>query len=272
DSHMQKLFDMSHRIVISPGAALDIAGFSDAIYKLQGSGTIENSGAAATVKIQNGNFSGNFSGPITLDVGGLTILAGNAANVGTIDLEATARLDLQGASSANIYFTSTSSQTLTFAPSQFTGGIANLSGSLDRLQLPGIEGRGAQLSYSGDTSGGVLTLKSGSAIFHINMLGDYTNGSFDIVVQGRSRTEIAFFPASSSSAAKFATANSFDLSRVHAASHVADSDATHLSSSSALHEMTYAHSAVNVSPPNEIVIDHFLQYFFAHHAMPEALA
>src|SRR5436305_14196937 len=80
---------------IRPAGTLDLAGVNAVVTGLQGGGHVTNSGAAALLQVNGGNFSGVIGGPLALEVtNGSLALSGNNTYTGgtTIDAGTTAVL------------------------------------------------------------------------------------------------------------------------------------------------------------------------------------
>jgi Ca2+-binding RTX toxin-like protein len=129
-----------------------------------------------------------------LDVSSKAVLTlSNMSQSATI--EAGATLELTGAVSGAITFAGTTGTLTLDHASQFTGKIYGLSGngdpsSSDILDLKDISfGSATRASYSGGTSGGVLTVSDAqNHIAHITLAGDYTHSTFNLSSDGNGGT------------------------------------------------------------------------------------
>ncbi|WP_271573196.1 hypothetical protein, partial [Bradyrhizobium sp. CCBAU 11361] len=110
-------------------------------------------------------------------------------------IEAGATLELTGAVSGAITFAGTTGTLTLDHASQFTGKIYGLSGngdpsSSDILDLKDISfGSATKASYSGGTTGGVLTVSDAqNHIAQITLAGDYTHSTFNLSSDGNGGT------------------------------------------------------------------------------------
>jgi autotransporter-associated beta strand protein len=154
---------------VAAGATLDLHGFSQRFSSLTGAGAVDNTGAAATLSINDAaadTFSGvieNSSGAISLVKNGAGILTLQGAdsysgattiNAGAIDVENSAAL---GAASGGVSVASG-------AALQITGGISVGAEALS-LAGAGLSNGGALESVSGDNAyGGAITLTAATTI------------------------------------------------------------------------------------------------------------
>ena len=97
----------------------------------------------------------------------LMILA-NFTNAATIDAGAT--LEFMSADSGPVTFAGITGALRLDNPTLFTGQITGISGSGDVLDLTGFDNTAA-VSYSGNTSGGTLTVSEGSTIVNLTVAG-----------------------------------------------------------------------------------------------------
>jgi autotransporter-associated beta strand protein len=82
--------------IVESGGTIDLAGFVSFITALQGQGTVTDSGAATTLTLNNANFAGTLSGPLSLDFVGPNTLAGNSLYTGGTTVGAAATLTNDG--------------------------------------------------------------------------------------------------------------------------------------------------------------------------------
>ncbi|HEY5238950.1 MAG TPA: hypothetical protein VIJ62_11260 [Rhizomicrobium sp.] len=275
DSGFQMLLDSANQydhfypytwgsLTIDQGAKLDIAGFSSAFSQLYGKGTIENTGASATVTIEESNFRGQFSGPIVLDISDGVTLGGAAANWSTINLDPGASLTLAAPSSSNIVF-SGQSEDLTFTdPLHFTGSITGFStANSDELVFIGLgDARSGHfsVSYSGDTSSGTLTVNGPAATASITMVGDYTNGTFR---SGRIGHDVIvfFYP---NAPATSASPDAFDFSAAPVARAAPEASVLHLHSEHTGNGIALSHDVAEATPARTFLFDHSVHDLTAH--------
>ena len=81
-------------VTVAGGATLDLAGNSAQLKDLTGSGSIIDSGAAATLTLDAANFSGTISGPLSLEAQGAVFLSGNNTYAGTTTIDPGANFEL----------------------------------------------------------------------------------------------------------------------------------------------------------------------------------
>ena len=75
--------DLLQDPIVDAGATIDIAGFNVDLFGASGSGTITDSGAAATLTLDRDTFAGTITGPISLSVAGFVTLTGTNTYTGT---------------------------------------------------------------------------------------------------------------------------------------------------------------------------------------------
>jgi hypothetical protein len=159
------------------------------------SGTSSSFESIETVFHQDLNGDGVIDTPSTvLDISGRVVLTlGNMSQPATI--EAGAKLELTGAVSGAITFNATTATLVLDHASQFTGKLIHLSGdgtasNSNQIDLRDIAfGSGTSASYSGDTTGGVLTVVDAqNHAAHISLVGDYTHSTFNLSSDGSGGT------------------------------------------------------------------------------------
>ena len=254
---------------IEQGGTLDIAGFASTVYRVAGDGTIENSGAATTVTLVDGFFTGTITGPIALDVGGVQGFGGAAANFDTITVLSNSSFTLAGPSSANVVLNSDDLVILD-DPTHFTGSIGGLQVGT-AIKFVGIATHQDSITYSGDTTGGTLTLYShrqGISV-SVHLVGNYTQGEFSHIGNDLGCTVI-FTPSQAPAALVRADAFNFDsLPTTHVA---ADASVMHLHGSNTANEIASDHHLVEAAFVYDALLNHFTHGLFAHeHAFAEAL-
>lgn len=145
--------------------------------------------------LQDLNGDGVINTPSTvLDISGKTTLAlNNMSQVAKIELGAA--LELTGAVSGSVTFAAVTGTLVLDHSTQFTGAIYGLSGngdpsSSDILDLKDISfGTGTKVAYSGDTSGGILTVADAqNHTAQIKLVGDYTHSTFNLSSDGNGGT------------------------------------------------------------------------------------
>jgi len=159
------------------------------------SGTDASLMSVEAVFHQDLNGDGVINTPSTvLDISGNIILTlGNMSQPAMI--EAGAKLELTGAVSGSITFNAATGTLVLDHASQFTGRLIHLSGdgttsNSNQIDLKDIAfGSGTSASYSGDTTGGVLTVTDAqSHTAHLSLVGDYTHSTFNLSNDGSGGT------------------------------------------------------------------------------------
>src|SRR5205085_6428543 len=154
----------THTTIQSP-ATLDLAGNGAAVNDLRGDGNIANSGGAATLTINGGNFSGVIGGPLSLIVNpGQLTLSGANAYTGSTTINSGAELVLgNGGTTGSVPGAITDNGILLIDRSD-SFVVNNVAGSGQLRQLgPGTTSLGTGLSYTGGTAIGGGTLAVGNA-------------------------------------------------------------------------------------------------------------
>ncbi|MGY8681589.1 hypothetical protein Q2941_27945 [Bradyrhizobium sp. UFLA05-153] len=129
-----------------------------------------------------------------LDISGKIVLTLPNLNQ-PVALEPGATLELTGAASGSVTFKGVTGTLILDHPTQFVGTIYGLSGngspsSSDILDLKDISfGSGTKVTYSGDTSGGILTVADAqNHTAQIKLVGDYTHSTFNLSSDGSGGT------------------------------------------------------------------------------------
>jgi Tryptophan-rich Synechocystis species C-terminal domain/Bacterial Ig-like domain len=159
------------------------------------------SGADASLKAIEAVFHQDLNGDgvidtasTVLDISGKVVLSLiNMSQPATI--EAGAKLELTGAISGAITFKAATGTLVLDHASQFAGKLIGLSGdgtasNSDQIDLKDIAfGSGTTASYSGNTSGGVLTVVDAQDhTAHLSLVGDYTHSTFNLSNDGSGGT------------------------------------------------------------------------------------
>jgi hypothetical protein len=158
-------------------------------------GTNASLKAIETVLHQDLNGDGviNASSTVLEISGSVPLKLVNLTQAATIDAGAT--LELTGAVSGSITFNSSTGTLVLDQASKFVGTLIHLTGdgtaaNSNQIDLKDIAySTGASVSYSGNTSGGVLTVvdaQNHSA--HISLVGDYTHSMFNLSNDGNGGT------------------------------------------------------------------------------------
>ena len=110
-------------------------------------------------------------------------------------IDAGSTLELTGIASGSVTFKAASGMLVLDQSTQFTGSIIGLSGDgtaahSDQIDLKDISyGAGTTVSFSGNASGGVLTVTDAqSHAAHLSLVGNYTNSSFNLSSDGNGGT------------------------------------------------------------------------------------
>jgi autotransporter-associated beta strand protein len=152
---------------VQSGATLDLGGQSLSVNGLKGSGSVVDSGAAATLTVNGGDFGGTISGPIALTVGGTLILTGSNTYTGNTTINSGAQLALgNGGATGSVAGSITDSGTLAIDQSG-SFALNNVSGAGNVLQEgTGTTILGSGLSYTGGTTvlAGTLSVGNPSAL------------------------------------------------------------------------------------------------------------
>jgi Ca2+-binding RTX toxin-like protein len=148
-----------------------------------------------TVFHQDLNGDGVINTPSTvLDISGKIVLPlGNMSQ--SVMIEAGARLELTGAVSGSITFNAATGTLVLDHASQFSGKLIHLSGdntvsNSNLIDLKDIAfGTGTSASYSGDASGGMLTVVDAqNHTARLSLVGDYTHSTFNLSNDGSGGT------------------------------------------------------------------------------------
>ena len=159
DANFFILTNNDQHTTIQSGATLDAAGQSFTVNDLHGGGQISDSGGAATLTVNGGNFSGVIGGPLSLDVTGSLILAGNNTYTGGTTIESGVALTLgAGGTTGSVPGAITANGNLVINRSDAFV-VNNVSGTGQLRQFgPGVTTLGTGLNYTGGTVIGAGTL------------------------------------------------------------------------------------------------------------------
>jgi hypothetical protein len=159
------------------------------------SGTSTSLESIETTFHQDLNGDGVINTPSTvLEISGKVVLnLSNMTQAATIDAGAT--LELSNAASGSITFKASTGNLVLDHASQFTGTLIGLTGdgtasNSNQIDLKDIAyGSGTSVSFSGNTSGGVLTVVDAqNHAAHLSLLGDYTHSTFNLSNDGSGGT------------------------------------------------------------------------------------
>jgi fibronectin-binding autotransporter adhesin len=168
DSSFGLLLQSDQRTAIRPAATIDVAGFSTYINNLQGGGHITDSGAAASLSVIGGNFSGVIAGPLALHTvsTALTLSGNNTYTCGTTIAGGTTLTLGAGGTTGSVPGAIFDLGVLAINRSD-SFVVNNVSGNGQLQQIgPGVTSLGTGLSYSGGTviSAGTLVVNSAAAL------------------------------------------------------------------------------------------------------------
>jgi fibronectin-binding autotransporter adhesin len=156
-------------IGIATGATLDLTGTGSTFASLFGGGSIIDSGAAATLTLEAGDFSGSISGPLSLEASGTVALNGTNTYTGTttIDAGATLELGLGGTTGSIGGGAIVANDTLFIFRSNAITLTNAISGAGDLRQVgSGVTSINTANTYTGGTiiSSGTLAIGNGGAL------------------------------------------------------------------------------------------------------------
>ncbi|HUO88619.1 MAG TPA: FG-GAP-like repeat-containing protein [Rhizomicrobium sp.] len=107
DSAFSFLLQTCSGVTVAAGAKIDIAGFNTTVANLQGSGQVNNSGAAAMLRLVNGSFAGQINGPISPEIlSGTVTLTGGGSYTGVIQIDNATTLNLADQTARTVTFAS----------------------------------------------------------------------------------------------------------------------------------------------------------------------
>ncbi len=189
---------------VGAAGTLDLAGANLSVNDLLGSGLVVDSGAAATLHIYGGAFSGALNGPLALDISGSVTLTGGGSYTAAIVIEQGSTLDLADTKVRAVTFTNYNStlnviegagkaETVNVALAggdTVTGGAGNETFNLTSFALSDrIDGGGGNdvVSLNGDYAGYTALVLTSDVIVNVEALSfvkghDYTITSHDMTV------------------------------------------------------------------------------------------
>jgi Bacterial Ig-like domain len=147
--------------------------------------TITGKGAITIANKSNVAFTGAFSesGPITIEnSAALDIVGAVTGTAGSFTLMNSANLEFGAAESENVIFAAGAKGTLKLDKSAlFTGTISGLTknNAVDLADLSWVPGK-MKATFTGNTSGGFLTVTDGAKSINLNLSGDYTKASWNL--------------------------------------------------------------------------------------------
>ncbi len=161
---------------------------------ISNSGTLEATGAGGLIV----NSAVANSGSLLADGGNLTFTGAVTGN-GSATISGAATLEFAAASAENVNFAAGSTGTLKLDDSaEFTGSVSGLTTTtyIDLADLSWAQGQ-MIASFSGDTSGGKLTVSDGTHSDTINLAGDYTQSGWTLSQDSAGNTLVVDPPLAS---------------------------------------------------------------------------
>jgi autotransporter-associated beta strand protein len=182
---------------VGSAGTIDIAGFATQITGLTGSGVVTNSGAATTLFLYNGNFSGHINGPLALEILGTVTLTGGGTYSGAITIDNTDTLNLADTSARSVIFAGdgtlhvtnagsvAETLTLTFAGNDVVTGAAGnetfaVGASLTASQQIDAGGGSDTVALNGDYTGVSALTLGASTLLNVETLTFAKSNSYDI--------------------------------------------------------------------------------------------
>ena len=167
DAELGIVLGADQHTTIQAAGTLDAAGFTLMVNDLQGGGHITDTGGAAGLTVNGGNFSGVIGGPLGLTLNGALTLSGNNTYTGGTTINGGSTLTLgAGGTTGSVSGAIADNGVLAINRSDnFV--VNNVSGSGRLLQMgPGTTWLGSGLSYSGGTriSAGTLIVNDPAAL------------------------------------------------------------------------------------------------------------
>ena len=161
------------------------------------------SGSSAALKAMELSFHQDLNGDGVLDTASTVIEASGSLKI-ALDhvvqpsaIDAGSTLELTGIASGSVTFKAATGMLVLDQSTQFTGSIIGLTGDgtaahSDQIDLKDISyGAGTTVSYSGNASGGVLTVTDAqSHTAHLSLVGNYANSSFNLSSDGNGGTMV----------------------------------------------------------------------------------
>lgn len=161
------------------------------------------SGTSAALEAAELSFHQDLNGDGVIDTpstvieasGNIVLTLNQMTQAAVIDAGAT--LELTGADSGSVTFKGATGTLVLDHSMSFTGKLINLTGngnpsSSDQIDLRDIGfGSGTKVSYSGNTTGGTLTVTDAqNHVAHIALVGNYTNSTFNLSSDGQGGTVV----------------------------------------------------------------------------------
>jgi hypothetical protein len=146
-------------------------------------GAVADNGSFTVANSVSANIAGGITGTgsFTIENSANLIISGPDSVTGSFTIANTANLEFVAPETASIIFAPGSNSTLKLDSLSPTGQISGLNTN-DKIDLAGlafVQG-GMKASFSGNTSGGILTVSNGTQRVAIGLLGNYTQSSWHI--------------------------------------------------------------------------------------------
>ena len=172
-------------------------------YSFANTGVLTVSGIGSTANLNwigGSAYTVSNTGLIIAEDGASITITGNVGGAGKELISGASTLEIGQSTGAG------AAQTVQFAKSgagvstgtfridnaqSFTGAVAGL-GTGDTLDLANIAFATATLSYSGSTSGGVLTVGDGTTTAHITLVGNYSQANFHLAADAGGHTNVTY--------------------------------------------------------------------------------
>ncbi|HEX4534833.1 MAG TPA: autotransporter-associated beta strand repeat-containing protein [Rhizomicrobium sp.] len=172
---------------IEKDAAIDLAGFSDTIANLHGSGVLRSADAAVAI-IYGGNFAGQINGAVKAEIHGAVTLSGGG-NFASAQVLSGATLKLIHAAQENVTLADHATLILQTA-AQFTGKIGGFSAG-DKIALRNLTANHAiARTYNVDSH--ILTVSDGTHTDKLHFTGSYASANFKIAHDADGGIDVLF--------------------------------------------------------------------------------
>jgi hypothetical protein len=153
-----QFFSLTQReTTVEAGATIDVAGFETTIANLKGAGTVTDSGGPTILTLDTAVFLGSISGPLSVNIAGITLLGGVEDYTGNTTFEPTASL--------------TNSGTYDLVGNEDINGASSSGGFANNALFEKTGGGGVSDVTSNFVNNGTLNVLNGSIVFS----GDFTN-------------------------------------------------------------------------------------------------
>ena len=170
---------------VSSGAKLDLAGLSSTVHGLKGGGTV-TSATFAALDIQSGNFAGNLTGKLEVDVHKTVTLSGALSFQGTLYIEPSANFTFSGTGAEKFTFGGNNAKLILPNSATYTGKISNFA-QTDKIDLTGIAfSAGSHFTFNATTD--VLHVIHGSHTANLHFVDGYVASDFKIGNDGHGHT------------------------------------------------------------------------------------